>query len=358
LEQIRRMGSNVISVSPRASRNVAGRARTGALVTTLTERDMLSIRQQITAVVRASPVAIATLRLKAGDLSKETSVVGCEPDFFRIKDWPVEQGNLFDESDDRRAARVAVLGHTVARDLFGKEPPTGSRLTIGGSPFEILGTLAERGQGLDVANEDDQVYVPLRTAMRRLLNRDFYSGLRLEVDSWKQMDEASLNVATLLRERHRTRLVRGLDDFEVTSQKSLAETRLAASGRLGFLVNWIGGSALAVSGVGVLAIAWMAVRSRTIELGTRRALGAAAPDIFLQIFVETASVSVLGCLAGLAGGWAASWLVAARSGIPFVFDVANAVRSVMASALLNLSFALGPAVKASRMSPIRALRYE
>jgi ABC-type antimicrobial peptide transport system permease subunit len=358
LEQIRRMGTNVIAVSPRASRSIAGRARTGSLVTTLSEADRAAIRQQVPGVVRVSPLAVATFRVKTGDLSKEATVVGSEPEFFRIKNWSVARGRLFDERDDRRAARVAVLGHIAARDLFGNDPPEGGRLAIGGAPFEILGVLSERGQSLDFANEDDQIYVPLRTAMRRLANRDFYSGLRFEVASWEQMNEASRDVTRLLRERHRTRLTRGLDDFEVSSQKTLAETRLTASERLSFFVSWIGASALVVSGLGILAIGWMAVRARTFEIGTRRALGAAASDIFLQILVEAATISLVGSLAGVAGGWALSRVVAARSGIPFQFDTTNAARSVVAAAVLNLSFALAPAVKASRISPIRALRYE
>ena len=358
LELIRRMGTNVIVVSPRASRNIAGRARTGSLVTTLSEPDRLAIRREIPAVERASAFVAATFRIKAGDLSKETAVVGCEPDYFRIKSWPVSQGSLFDEKDDRRAGRVVVLGQAVARDLFESGPATGGRLTIGGVPFEVVGTLSERGQGLDVANEDDQIYVPLRTAMRRVMNRDFYNGLLLEVGSWDQMTDAAREIASLLRERHRSKLPGRLDDFEVSSQRSLAETRLTASERLSFFVRWIGATALVVSGLGILAIGWMTVRARTAEIGTRRALGATIADIVFQILVEVGTISLLGCLAGVLIGWVASRIVAAQSSVPFVFDRSAAVGTLATAALLNLFFSLIPAVKAGTISPIRALRFE
>jgi putative ABC transport system permease protein len=358
LDQIRRMGTNVIVVSPRASRSAGGRARNGLLAATLVEPDRVAIRERVAGIDRITPLATGTFRLKAGDLSKEAAVVGCEPSFFRIRNWGTASGNLFDERDDRRASRLVLLGSNVARDLFGNEPRIGHRITIGGAPFEILGVLSERGQGLDAVNEDDQVYVPLRTAMRRLMNRDFYSGLLLEVGSWDEMTQAALETGELLHQRHRAKLVKGIDDFDVSSQRALAETRLAASTRLGFLVSWIGRSALAVSGLGLLAIGWIGVKARTMEIGTRRAVGASAKDIFLQILLEAGVISLLGCGAGLLVGWAASRLVAMSSNLPYIFDGPNAAEAFVVAASVNLLFSILPAVRASKMSPIRALRFE
>jgi putative ABC transport system permease protein len=358
LDQIQRMGTNVVVVSPRASRSAGGRARTGFLAATLVEPDRVAIQERVAGIARITPLATGTFRLKAGDLSKEAAVVGCEPSFFRIKNWATASGNLFDERDDRKASRLVLLGSNVARDLFGNAPAMGHRITVGGAPFEVLGVLSERGQGLDAVNEDDQVFVPLRTAMRRLMNREFYSGLLLEVGSWEEMSRAARETGELLRERHRTRLARGIDDFDVSSQRALAETRLAASTRLGFLVSWIGRSALVVAGLGILAIGWIAVKARTVEIGTRRAVGASAQDIFLQILLEAGMISLLGCAAGLLAGWAASRFVAARANLPYIFDRSNAAEALVVAALVNLLFSVIPAVKASKISPIRALRFE
>ena len=164
LDQIRRMGTNVLIITPADSRVIAGRARTGGAVTTLVERDYSAIRKYLLSRTRSSAIVTGSFRIKAGDLSKSTSVLGCEPDYFAIKDWPLLIGDAFDTAQERGAARVAVVGHTVAVDLFGASSPLGQRMMINRVPFVVIGVLTERGQGLDVSNEDNQVYVPLQTA--------------------------------------------------------------------------------------------------------------------------------------------------------------------------------------------------
>jgi putative ABC transport system permease protein len=357
LNQIERMGVNVLAVKPQQDRSVGGRARTGAIVQTLVDADYAGIRRQVPSILRSSAVVTAAFRLKAGDLSKTAPVVGCEPDFVRIKNWTLAEGTFFDEGEERRAARVAVLGYTVARDIFGDESAVGKHLSVNRTPFEVVGVLTERGQGLDVAAEDDQIYVPLRTAMHRLMNVEYYSGLLLEIDRPERMDEAAQSVTDILRQRHH-RLVNLPDDFQVQNQKSLLDTQLASSGRLGFYVRWIGLSGLVVSGLGILAVCWIAVKGRTVEIGTRRALGANASDVFLQILLEAAVISSAGCALGLAMGWRGSQWIAQRASLPFVFDRSNAWLTLVVASAMNFGFALLPAARAAKVSPIRALKYE
>ncbi len=357
LEKIRRLGTNVVVINAEQSRAVAGRARTGQIVTTLQEGDYQALQREVAGVVRNSAVISAGLRLKAGFNSKVSPVLGVEPDFFRIKNWPLEEGGYFDAEDVRRAVRVALVGHGVARDLFGGESPVGQRLFINRVPFEVAGVLAERGQGIDATNEDQQVYVPLGTAMRRLLNVDHYSSILLELGDAGQMGQASREIEELLRVRHRISEFRPAD-FKVGNQVELIETQLAAADRLGFLVRWIGLSGLVVAGLGVLAIAWIAVRDRTTEIGTRRALGATAPDVFFQFSFEAMVLATLGATLGLGLGWVASRLIAHQVALPFVFEAGNAVLALGMALLLNLVFASWPALRAARLDPIRALKHE
>ena len=357
LNQIRRLGTNVVNVTPQQSRSVGGRARTGSIVTTLVEQDYIAIRRELPSLARSSALATAGFRLKASDFSKTTSVVGCEPDYFRIKSWSLERGDFFEASDLRKSARVAILGHTVARDLFGDEAAVGRRLFINRAPFEVVGVLAELGQGLDVANEDNQVFVPLSTAMRRLMNVEYYSGLVFELDRWEAMDDGAKAVADLLRRRHRSS-PKQPEDFQVQNQKELIDTQTSSSERLAFFVRWIGLSGLVVSGLGALAISWIAVKERTVEIGTRRALGATACDIFFQLLFEAVVVSSLGSAFGLAAGWQSSRLIAEQAHLPFVFDWTNARVALAFAVALNLTFALLPSGKAARLDPIRALKYE
>jgi len=233
LDQIRLLGTNVLIVTPATSRPVAGRARTGEAVTTLVERDYVAIRREVLTRTRSSAVVTASFWIKAGDLSKSVTVVGCEPDYFPIKNWAVGAGDSFDAAQERTASRVALLGRTVANDLFGTSSPIGQRIMINRVPFTVSGVLAERGQGLDVGNEDNQVYVPLTTAMRRLLNVDHYNAIVLEIDNLSAMDAAAAATRSLLHQAHHIRLNQR-DDFQIQNQKTLLDTQQAAANRLRF----------------------------------------------------------------------------------------------------------------------------
>jgi putative ABC transport system permease protein len=356
LTRIQQLGTNLLVINAEQSRSVGGRARTGTIVTTLTEADYLALRREVEGIARSSAMVSAGLRLKAGYLSKVAPVL-VEPDFFAIKSWALQSGDFFVAEDMRRSARVVLLGWQVARDLYDDEDPVGERLFINRVPFEVAGVLAERGQGLDVINEDQQVYVPLTTAMRRLLDVDHYRSILLEVQDSGGMAPVAADVTALLRVRHRISAFRP-DDFSVGSQQELIDTQLAAASRLGFLVRWIGFSGLVVSGLGVLAIAWIAVRDRTREIGTRRALGARRRDVFFQFAFEASVLATIGAGSGLGAGWLASRFAASQAQLPFVFDVDNALLALGMAVLLNFVFASWPAMRAARMDPIEALRHE
>ena len=357
LSRIQQLGTNLLVINAEQSRSVGGRSRTGTIVTTLTEADYLALQRELEGIARTSAMVTSGLRLKAGYLSKVAPVLGVEPDFFTIKSWALQGGEFFHAEDVRRSARVVLLGWQVARDLYGDQDPVGERLFINRVPFEVAGVLAQRGQGLDVINEDQQVYVPLTTAMRRLLNVDHYRSILLEVKDSQDMARVAADATALLRARHRISAFRP-DDFSVGSQQELIETQLAAASRLGFLVRWIGFSGLVVSGLGVLAIAWITVRDRTREIGTRRALGARRRDVFFQFAFEASVLAMIGAGTGLGVGWLASRLAASQAKLPFVFDLQNALLALGMAVVLNFVFASWPAIRAARMDPIEALRHE
>jgi putative ABC transport system permease protein len=357
LDQIRRLGTNVLIITPAQSRAVAGRARTGAPVTTLVERDYRAIKSEVLNRTRSSALVTQSFWNKAGDLSKNAAIMGCEPDYFAIKDWSVAAGEPFDSTQERTAARVAVLGHTVANDLFGTSSPVGQRMMINRVQFTVIGVLTERGQGLDVSNEDSQIYVPLSTAMRRLTNLDHYGGIILEIDSLTGMDAAAEQSSSLLHQLHHIQRNQP-DDYQIQNQKSLLDTQMAAANRLGFFLRWIAASALAVSGLGIVAITWIAVKERTHEIGIRRALGATAKDIFFQVTCETAALALGGGFVGVAISWPTSRLISDSVGLPFVYDRNSAALAFAAAAGLNFVFSILPSRKAASVSPIEALRYE
>jgi putative ABC transport system permease protein len=358
LNRIQRLGTNVLVVSPRLSRNVGGRAKTGTIVTTLVAADYSEILREIPDIEKSSATVTTSFLVKAGDLSKSNCLVmGTEPDYARIRHWQTTEGEFYENPEMRRSARVAVLGAIVRRDLFGSESPIGKRMFINRVPFEVIGVLEERGQGLDATNEDNQIYVPLSMAMRRLANVDYFSSILFEVTRWDKMDETTEAIHQVLSKRHRTpgNLP---EDFQIQNQKTLIDTEITSSNRLTFLVRWVGLSGLVVSGLGILAICWIAVGERVVEIGIRRALGATKSDIFFQFLFEALAISVLGCSAGLMAGWRGTESIAQRAELPFFFDWINAKLVVGFAVSMNLVFALIPSRRAALLDPIRALKSE
>ena len=193
--------------------------------------------------------------------------------------------------------------------------------------------------------------------MRRLVNVDYYAGILVEVDSLGNMDEAANQIRLLLHQGHHI-LPNQPDDFQVQNQKTLVDTQMAAAEQLGFFLRWVGSSALLVSGLGIVAITWIAVRERTREIGTRRALGATSADIFLQIQCENGSLALLGGMLGIALSWPISRLLSSQFSLPFVFHGKNALLVFEIAGALNLVFSLLSSREAALISPMEALRYE
>ena len=357
LDQFERLGANVLTVTPQQSRSVAGRARTGSIVQTLVPADLHAIRAANVPMVRSSGTFSQAFLLKAGDLAKNNApVIGVEPQFFAIKHWSIAEGEPFTADEDRYAARVALLGQTIARDLFG-ESAVGSRILINRVPFEVAGVLAVRGQGLDNSNEDAQIYVPLNTAMRRLANAEYYSSILIEIVDQDRLDAAQDQIRAILRKRH-PRFLKLPEDFDVQNRKQLMDTQLAVSGRMYSYARWIGGCALALSGFAATAISWISVRERTKEIGVRRALGATQPDIFIQIVFEALSPAAAGCVAGVAIARQAALELAKIATQPAVFETRTAIVAASVSVALFALFALLPARAAARVDPIQALQFE
>jgi len=357
LDQFSRLGSNVIVVTPKQSKAVGGRARTGALVTTLNAADLNTIRHSVAGISSSSATVASVLRIRAGDLTKKTTVVGCDPDYFSIKHWPAVMGVPFDEKAKQQQARVALLGSTAVRDLFGSSDPTGSHITINQVPFTVAGVLAERGQGLDASNEDDQVYVPLDTAMHRLMNIDYFNAILIDIADLSRMDTAAAEVSDLLALRHRHTAFAG-NDFLVQNRKSLIDTQLSAFARLTFLVQWIAASAFFVSSLGVFAVTWIGIRNRTREIGTRRAIGATRSDILIQFFAEETLGALVGGVGGIVVGNIALHVVDARLSQPFLFSATESFVEVMLSMIIYSTFTFISSLRAIHIQPLVALRAE
>jgi putative ABC transport system permease protein len=355
LDRIGRMGTNLLTVNAAPARLMIGRQRTVGTVTTLTARDAQAIAEECAHVVAAVPAVYKSLVVHGEGRNTTTTIVGMRADGFRVRAIPLSSGRPFDTEDDRLRKRVAVLGQTVRRNIFGAADPVGQEIRIGRVLFDVVGTARLRGTDATGADQDDVVFVPLETAMRRLLNVPYIQSIYVQSGGGVWMDRVERDVRGLLRERQR--LAEGRPDtFTIQNQQTLVRTERAAAQAMTRLIGGVAGVALLVGGVGIMAVMLMAVRERTREIGLRRALGARPRDIRDQFLLEAAllagSGGVLGVTIGVAGTMAAAFLGGWDTGVSW----AAAAAALACSLAVGMVAGIVPALRASRLEPIQALR--
>jgi len=357
LDRIGRLGTDLVIVNAAPARLMIGRQRTVATVTTLTVEDARAIAEECAHVLAAAPAVSKSLVARWESNNTTTTVIGMAADGFAIRNIPLAVGRPFDAEEDRTRRRVAVLGPTVRKNIFGRVDPVGQQIRIGRVPFEVIGVTRARGLDANGVDQDDMVLVPLETAMRRLLNVPYIQTIYVQARGSRWMEQVEREVREVLRRRQR--LAEGRpDSFTIQNQMTLLKTEREAAQSMTLLIGSVAGIALLVGGVGVLAVMLISIRERTHEIGLRRALGARPRDIRIQFLIEalllTGIGGSLGVLAGLGAAQAAavigswetsiSWPAAA---IAFTFSLT-----------VGVVFGIYPAVRASRLEPILALQAE
>ena len=357
LDRIGKMGTNLITVTAAPARLMIGRQRTVATVTTLTVEDARAIAEDCPHVIAAAPAVNKSLVVHWEGTNTTTTVVGMAASGFRIRSIPLASGRPFDPDEDRMRRRVAVLGPTVVRTLFGTADPVGQDIRIGRVPFEVIGTTRPRGTDANGVDQDDMVLVPLETAMRRLLNIPYIHTIYVQAQGSQWMDRVERDVGARLRERQR--LAEGRPDtFTIQNQRTLLRAERETARSMTLLIGGVASIALLVGGVGILAVMLMSVRERTREIGLRRALGARPRDIRLQFLVEATLVAGSGGLLGVAVGISATYVAAILGSWEALVSWPAASMAFAFALTVGVIFGLYPAVRASRLEPIQALRSE
>ena len=319
LKKIQSMGTNLIIVSAGQVKTVGGRARQVSIVTTLLPKDAMAIASEISGIAETAPAQGKRLPLKYETQSYTTQVVGTTSNLPEIKNISVARGRFFGEEEDRLMARVAVLGPTPARNLFGKTNPIGETIQIKNVAFEVIGVTAEKGL-IAGQDEDDQVFIPLETAMKRLMNVTYLSQIYLQARSTADMKPSENDIKNLLRERHRLKENKP-DDFTIQNQIDILEAERETTQSFTLLIGSIAGVSLLVGGVGILAVMLILVRERTNEIGVRRAVGARRKDILLQFMMEATTLSIGGGIAGILIGLLGSMVVRYATKWPVALSV-------------------------------------
>ncbi len=347
------LGSNFLVVYPGTATQGGARIFTGQQ--TLTEDDVAAVREECPSVAYVSAVSRTGAQVVRGDVNWGTSILGVDADFTCIRSWDVERGAFLDERDVRSAARVCVLGTTVADALFDNEDPVGGMVRIKNVPFRVAGVLSTKGSSLTGQDQDDVVLVPYTTVMRLLKGVSKIDFFLASAASPDVVDAAEGEIEGLLRQRHRLRP--GQDsDFLIRSQSEIWAMADQASSTLSFLLGSIASISLLVGSIGIVNIMLVSVTQRTHEIGLRLAIGARKRDILAQFLVEALALSLAGGLTGIVVGIAATRILAWRGDWPVVVSLAGVALAFALSATMGVIAGFYPAWKASRLRPIEALR--
>jgi len=360
-EQIRSIGSNVIIILSGSTTSGGIRIGSGSILT-LTEDDATAIAREVPAVEAAAPTIRGTAQVVFGNQNWSTVIQGATPEYLVVREWPVVSGRDIMPQDVDGAAKVVLLGQTVAANLFGDSDPLGEIIRIKKVPFTVVGVLAAKGQSAWGQDQDDIVVIPLSTAKRKVLgvsqaNARSVGAIIVRAKGPEWMDEAVEQMTVLLRQRHRLQPGQE-DDFTVRNLSEVFAAQEESARTMSLLLGAIASVSLLVGGIGIMNIMLVSVTERTREIGIRMAVGARERDILTQFLIEAVTLALIGGIVGIALGVGGSALLSFLAQWETLIAPQAILLAFLFSTVVGVFFGYYPARKAASLDPIEALRYE
>ncbi|KUK92429.1 MAG: Putative ABC transporter permease protein [Anaerolineaceae bacterium 46_22] len=361
-EQINSLGANLVFVMSSFNQGGAGggmSASTGGLVYS----DAEAIASSVPHVAGVAVEQSTTQTIKYSNIVLEdVSILGTTPDFTTVREIEIFEGRFINDQDVERSSRTAVLGATIAEELFSEEYPIGQKISIGTLKLTVVGVFEEKGlvSGVDY---DARVYVPITLVFDKLITNQFsrIAGDRVRMiyvaaDDKENIDEVILQINLLLSKRHEVPLES--PDFQISTQQDIIQTQSATTESFRMLLGWVAGVSLIVGGIGIMNIMLVSVTERTREIGIRQAVGATPQDIRMQFLTEAIILSLIGGFLGVIFGITGAWVFAKFGEMPTVVDTFSIVLAFVSAALVGILFGYLPANQAAKLDPIVALRHE
>jgi putative ABC transport system permease protein len=360
-EQIAGLGSNLMILWAGSVTTAGVRGGTGT-AQTLVEDDAWAMMREIPEVQAAAPMQRGSGQVVWGNSNWLASIVGTTPEYFDARDWGLVSGRSFEAGELSGAGKVAIIGQTVARELFGDDDPIDQIIRVRGVPFTVIGLLERKGQSMMGQDQDDIVIIPLSTARNKIFGAlqgriGRVSSIFIKTKDGADMQEAEDKVRELLRQRHRL-TGNTPDDFSLRNLTEILQAQETASKIMAILLAAVASISLLVGGIGIMNIMLVSVTERTREIGLRLAIGARGKDILAQFLVEAITLSTIGGIVGILLGGLGTWMIAELAAWPVQLSVLSIVLAVGFSAAIGIFFGYYPARRASSMQPIQALRYE
>jgi putative ABC transport system permease protein len=355
MNKIQNLGTDLITVSSGKFKSIGGRTRRVARFTTLVPKDVRQIEKNVRGIKTLGGYIDNHVETIYKNVRTRTEAQGVEPQVFDI--WRVYafSGRLYDQKDEFTMARVCVLGPTVKNNLFLDKDPVGETIKVNGIPLKVIGVSTARGQDIDGDDQDDVIYVPLQTAMKRIFNVIYLENLLVQATDRSVMDDVKEGMRKVLRKDHRLKEGKD-DDFTIQDQSQLLSTEMQTQQAFTFLVAIVAGLSLFTGGIGIFAVMLISLRERRREVGLRRAIGARHKDVLAQFLLEASLLSGLGGIVGEIIGFIGCYVICRSSGWTPVMPYSTGLWALAVSILTGVVFGIYPARTASKLDPAESLR--